>query len=250
MSGPTHNRDAAVGPVRAEIDSSASPSSNAAPDHSSGITRPLGTVLAYYVLLIGVWTAAWGFAKMAGLGSQSLRVQTLYWTLAKLLIWLAPIFAILARHRSVSIARYLSIERLAVGAKIGALYGLAFVLVSFLSDVWTRSFGAPTIDSGLMNALLIAPPFEELVFRGFILTTLQQAGVRFWPANVVSALMFLGLHIPGWYFMGSPKTSDIAALVGINLVGVVAGVAKQRSGSLYAAIVVHFLNNLYGSFVR
>jgi predicted Abi (CAAX) family protease len=98
--------------------------------------------------------------------------------------------------------------------------------------------------------LLVAPLFEELVFRGFILALLQESDVRFWAANAIAGLMFLGLHIPGWYFMGSPKTSEAPALLGIILVGLMAGLAKRRSGSLWGAIVFHFANNVYASFVR
>jgi hypothetical protein len=56
-------------------------------------------VLAFYTLLIVAWTGAWLLYRSIGLASRSSDVQTLYWTAAKLLIWLVPIFAILSDRR-------------------------------------------------------------------------------------------------------------------------------------------------------
>ena len=53
----------------------------------------------------------------------------------------------------------------------------------------------------LINVLVIAPIFEEFLFRGAILGNLQKKYSPF-IANLISSAMFLLLHIPGWYFMG------------------------------------------------
>ena len=71
-----------------------------------------------------------------------------------------------------------------------------------VADVATRHFGWPSPGFALVNVLVVAPLFEEVVFRGFFLRELQESHVAFWPANITAALMFLGLHLPGWYFVG------------------------------------------------
>jgi membrane protease YdiL (CAAX protease family) len=82
------------------------------------------------------------------------------------------------------------------------------------------------------------------MFRGFALRALEDRGHRFWTANGIAALMILGLHLPGWSFMGRLRASLAAA--GVSLV---AGYAKHRGRSTWAAIAVHFLNNVYSAVV-
>jgi membrane protease YdiL (CAAX protease family) len=62
--------------------------------------------------------------------------------------------------------------------------------------------------------------------------------------------MFLGLHLPGWYFVGALRPSQAVVAGGVLLVGLVAGYARHRARSTWAAVVVHFLNNLYSAFVN
>jgi membrane protease YdiL (CAAX protease family) len=102
----------------------------------------------------------------------------------------------------------------------------------------------------LLNVLVIAPLFEEVVFRGFVLRALEESGTRFWPSNVLAAVMFLGLHVPGWHFMGVLKPSQAITALGIVVIGMLAGYARHRSGSTWASVFVHFVNNLYSVFTH
>jgi len=221
------------------------------PNSDRGGARPtLALALSYYALLIAAWIGAWLLHERIGMARQTLLVDTLYWTVAKLLVWLLPAYAMLRIYFQVPARAYLSLHCLRRGVQVGVSLGVAFALLSLLRDVFTRSFGLPVPDPGLVNALVIAPLFEELLFRGFMLAALQEAGVPFWPANVVTALMFLGLHLPGWYVIGSPNISDGAAMFGIVAVGLVAGLAKRLSGSTWGSIIFHAVNNLYSAFLR
>jgi membrane protease YdiL (CAAX protease family) len=58
----------------------------------------------------------------------------------------------------------------------------------------------------------------------------------------------LGLHLPGWYFLGSLRASQAATAVSIVVIGLVAGNAKRLGRSTWAAITVHFVSNLYSAF--
>ncbi len=207
-------------------------------------------VLAHYALLVLTWIGAWTLFRSSGLESQSEAVATAYWTLDKLLIWLAPIFAIVGLYVDEPATAYLSIQRHKRGVIVGIVCGVVFVGISFLRDVSTRAFAPPELGPGLVNALLIAPLFEELLFRGFILKSLQASGLGFWSANVAAAVMFLGMHLPGWYFMASPAMWHGATIVGIVAVGLVAGLAKHRSQSLWGSVIFHLVNNLYSSALR
>jgi membrane protease YdiL (CAAX protease family) len=96
----------------------------------------------------------------------------------------------------------------------------------------------------------IAPLVEELMFRGFALRVLTDARRPFWLANTAAAAMFLGLHLPGWYFAGGLGASRVVSAVSIVLIGLVAGLAKRRAGSTWASVAFHFVNNLYAAFVK
>ena len=72
--------------------------------------------------------------------------------------------------------------------------------------------------------------FEELAFRGVILSALEPViGPR--EAMLVSALIFAILHL------------SIPSIPHLFLMGVVLAWLKQRTGSLYAGMVAHFTHN-------
>jgi len=71
---------------------------------------------------------------------------------------------------------------------------------------------------------------EELLFRGFILQGLR-GSVRPWVAVVVTALLFGLLHM------------SIYRLAGTTALGVLMGFLVLRTGSIYPAMLFHFVNN-------
>ena len=64
--------------------------------------------------------------------------------------------------------------------------------------------------------------------------------VDFWAANLITSLLFLGVHLPGWIALHL-LTFDRQASV--FLFGVVMAIAFKYSGSLWAAIVTHSTND-------
>jgi len=59
---------------------------------------------------------------------------------------------------------------------------------------YTRFYGPGAIYS-------INPVVEEIAFRGAILGSLNTR-FRFGVANTLTGLLFLGIHLPGWFFQG------------------------------------------------
>jgi membrane protease YdiL (CAAX protease family) len=78
------------------------------------------------------------------------------------------------------------------------------------------------------TALLI-PVFEEVLFRGLLLTGLR-AFTGNWPAVILSAGIFASLH-------------DTQAMIPVFFLGGLLGYMKVRTGSLYAPMVLHVLHN-------
>jgi membrane protease YdiL (CAAX protease family) len=79
------------------------------------------------------------------------------------------------------------------------LVGVALAILLFTA-CWMR-FGWPaaphlTWNSPLGTSIGVGF-FEEIPFRGYIL---QKLAIRmnFWLANMLTSLLFVGVHLPGW----------------------------------------------------
>ena len=80
-------------------------------------------------------------------------------------------------------------------------------------------------------AVIVAPVCEEIFFRGFLLSGLMLA-MPAWAAVLASALVFGFAH------------ADPGSFLPLVMIGVVLGVLRLRSGSLWPGIALHTLNNL------
>jgi membrane protease YdiL (CAAX protease family) len=204
----------------------------------------------YFLVLIASWIAAWLLYEATPIADLPSGGKFVYWTVAKIVIWIAPIIAVVRYSLKQPLMEYLGLVRFAAGVRGGLVVGAVFNALSACLDVFTRSYAWPGPSWGQLSVLTVAPLFEEVMFRGFVLRTLEDRSYRFWTANLVAALMFLGLHLPGWYFMGSLGPPQVIVGASIVIIGLVAGYAKRRSGSTWASVTVHLLVNLYSSFLR
>lgn len=204
----------------------------------------------YYAFLITAWIGAWYLHDLTSIKGFSPRNTFAYWTLAKLIIWISPILFIVTRALKQPLAAYLGLVRFRSGVRTGFVIGAILVAVSAAIDAFTRSHVLPHLSWPLMNALIVAPLLEEVMFRGFALKALQESGCPFWFANGIASILFLGLHLPGWHFTRGLGSSSVMLGLSVFLVGIVAGYAKRRSNSTWASVTVHFLNNAYSAFLR
>ncbi|MDE2571192.1 MAG: CPBP family intramembrane metalloprotease, partial [bacterium] len=92
-------------------------------------------------------------------------------------------------------------------------------------------FDTPGLLLGFVFVAAIAAPFfEEIFFRGFVFSAFA-ARLRFWPAAIVSGVIFAAAH------------GDLWALLPLWGVGILLAYIYHRSGSLWASIVAHGLFN-------
>ena len=82
----------------------------------------------------------------------------------------------------------------------------------------------------LITSVIIPAFFEELVFRGLILTNLLPFGRTF--AIIVSGIIFGAIH------------GTVSQILFATLAGIVLGWVYVETGSLWCGIFVHFVNNL------
>lgn len=92
--------------------------------------------------------------------------------------------------------------------------------------------------------ILLTPIFEEITFRGFIVSGLLALKVEGKKTNLITTLLFVLIHMVGWSFQGvlmAHLTST--AWLSIVVVSLIAGFLRIHSGSLRASILLHIGNN-------
>jgi membrane protease YdiL (CAAX protease family) len=82
---------------------------------------------------------------------------------------------------------------------------------------------------------------EELVFRGVILVEALILFSPFW-AIILSAILFVFIHIPGWVLLSLPV--DGLEVATVFLVGLIAGWLRWATGSIWPAVAAHWANNI------
>jgi uncharacterized protein len=86
----------------------------------------------------------------------------------------------------------------------------------------------------LAGATFIAPFFEEIYFRGFVFTGLLRELSLVW-AMLISAALFAVAH------------ADPGSFIPLFVIGLALAFVRWRSGSTWASISLHVLNNLLSS---
>lgn len=118
-----------------------------------------------------------------------------------------------------------------VGLVVPALRGVAADNTSFL-------VGSPVVELVLVAvaAVVVAPVVEELLFRGLLLQGLMLR-IGFWPAAVLSSVLFGVLH------MASLDAGGAALAVATGVMGLGLCVLARRTGRLGPGIGVHAVRN-------
>lgn len=132
-----------------------------------------------------------------------------------------------------------------------AFYGLLIVagviINAFAPNVNNeqQNLGFNNINTNTQNllafiSLVFLPPLgEEVLVRGYLYSGLRMVW-RFWPALLVTSLLFGAAHLE----FGSGGPLVWAAAVDTFLLSVVLCFLRERTGALYAGMAVHLLNNL------
>jgi membrane protease YdiL (CAAX protease family) len=217
-------------------------------------------------LLLAAWIVAWLIdLHLRNAFNWGDTADTANWVAIKIALWVLPVVMIL-RKKKLPLADYVGLRTPLQGLAIGALAGLGLLAFSYAMDavLGGASFTIPVLDAALFNGVIVAPLVEEFTMRGFYLESLERqaktlAGRKFADANilqkkspdgnVLQGIVFVALHLPGWYFQGRLRSplSVIQPAVFLWLLAMLLGWLKKQSNSLYAPIVVHVLNNLYSA---
>ena len=87
----------------------------------------------------------------------------------------------------------------------------------------------------VVAAVILAPLWEEISFRGFLLSALAKSRLGFWPAALVSSGLWTALHV-GYSWPG---------LASVFLAGLGMSWIMLRTGSMRAVVVAHAVVNAF-----
>jgi len=130
---------------------------------------------------------------------------------------------------------------------------IAGVIVNSLSPDLTnqkQNLGFTNISSGSDNvlafvSLVLLPPLgEEILVRGYLYSGLRKLW-RFAPALLATSFIFGAAHLE----IGSGSPLVWGAALDTFLLSVVLVYLREKTGALYAGMLVHMLNNLIAFFV-
>jgi membrane protease YdiL (CAAX protease family) len=169
-----------------------------------------------------------------------------YYVSRKILLWVLPAL-FLIHHSGLGVRTVIGLNRfrqiVVWGAGVGLILGATATTVKILTHQPLFQFA---VAWPFVNAVLLSPIVEEIVFRGALLESLKTR-YSFIRSNLITGILFVSIHVPGWFFQGRLRenlTSPTGA-ISIFLLGLVFGYVAHKSKSVAASTVTHSLSNLF-----
>jgi membrane protease YdiL (CAAX protease family) len=162
------------------------------------------------------------------------------------IICIGVILLIIKVRRGASVADYLGLKSFGIRILIVALaISLAYIGITSLinmaldrsveTDVMTEAY----INTGLPVLFWIAivvfgPVFEEVFFRGFLFEGFRRSKIGVIGAVILTSLVWAGFHLQYGLF----------EIVSLFFLGVILGIARYKTRSLWVPVSMHAFNNL------
>ena len=219
------------------------------------ITWPRLTILvALFVLL---WIAAWVVHNQVVAPALHLVAgsvaDTVYWIIAKLLIWVVFPFLYVAQPLWKQVALIgLQPQYLRRGLLFGAAASAVWLLLSALRFFLTgQHFGLSMSAFIAFYTFVLTPIFEEIMFRGYIQSSLVALKTPFVLADVITTTLFLVPHCIGWSFQGVLAANLTFGGIGvIAIISLLLGFVRYASNSLAGSTLLHMVNNFISIVVN
>jgi len=207
------------------------------------------TIISYYVYLFLYWSA------YRFLTSFSEPVEELIF---KPLLWLAPIFLIVKLIEKKDIFTLgLNLKKPFKKILLGTILSL-FIISEYLFALFLKgepiSFNPQKAPASAILLLGISALFtaitEEITFRGYLMTRINKIINNKLIANIISALLFLIIHLPILVFTYGRGVSGILQFFLISgSLGLLDGYVFWRTKGVLAPITSHFLLNFFSVLV-
>src|SRR5262249_41407399 len=166
---------------------------------AGGRRSPLAPFLAYVVAFHLAW-AAWPFfiyPRLIAIGTATLTYALVSLGI-RLVVWVAPVLLFLRYVDRVDPLDYLKLRR---HVRRGVAVAIALTTVNFLGMLVRFGLPHPSMQSVTWHSVLgtsfLVGFIEEIPYRGFMLQKFAER-TGFWTANLITSLLFLAVHVPGW----------------------------------------------------
>ena len=213
------------------------------------------------LLLIGV-TFVWAVSGRLQAGSLQLQAWLSGFTGLNLLLDFSNLLIlgmalwIMARVNDPMLpARFVPLSRKSLSIGVGAGLGAVVIssVIEYLSDRYlhtnlmedsTTTMVLPhqpdQLALGLLTVAVLAPLTEEVYFRGIVLGWVRRHWGMAWAVGL-SSLVFGVMHLK-WLTQGG--TGGMVATMELVAMGLLLALVAVRTGSLWASVVTHGVNNL------
>jgi len=201
-----------------------------------------GLFLIYVIAFHAFWMGAFVFyiyPWLRSLGEQTLRYALLNVSI-RLLIWVVPVFLYLSLVDRLNPFDYLKLRQ---NWKRGLVVGGVLSLVNLVGS--SVRFGVPHLDThaltwnSIISTSFLIGFVEEIPYRGFMLQRFTER-CGFWLATLISSLLFLMVHLPGWISLNLFK---LGSAISVFVFGVVMAIAFRYGKSLWGPIITHSTND-------
>jgi CAAX amino terminal protease family. len=215
--------------------------------HTNLPKKRLFPFIVYLIAFNATWIV-WVYEfypRMQAIGDRTLVYALLNLTFRSL-VWVLPVFLYIRYIDGADPFEYLKLKQ---HWKRGVIVGLVLTGVNLLGSLARLGMPHPSLNSITWNSVLstsiLIGFFEEVPYRGFILQKLQER-FNFWVANLISSLLFLGIHLPGWISLHLLRVGNVVV---IFTFGFIMAIVFRYTRSLWSAIITHSLNDFLSAVV-
>ena len=182
-------------------------------------------------------------------------LRAIYSNVVKFFLWDISAFGFVYWVRHVPPLQYLGLSAMPT-ARRWLLYlfvtGLFLgTIIGFEAIVGRHTFslvGMPfTVTIPDILSYIVSPIIEEILFRGLLLKELASLMPQR-CANLLTSLLFAGIHLPFWLSHGGLSELVLANTVGVFIFSLVAGWLYLKSSSVWPSVVAHIVNNCIAVF--
>jgi len=166
----------------------------------------------------------------------------------KPLVWLVPTFWLVRKiekepFSSLGFTKKNIFPSLYWGIGLGLVFALEGFLTNILKYRGLRLLSlnyTPLAFLGSLGLSLVTAFSEETVFRGYIFTRLWRIWKKEWLANLVSAGLFVLIHLPiGVFVLGYRPLVMLIYLFFIFVYGFASAFVFARTGNLISSVLLH-----------
>ena len=209
--------------------------------------------VVYIALVFGLWTIYVSTLYSSVAGVNNIPARIFLNEVIRALIFVAPVLPSLKFVIGEKPISYLKLDTtIKIGVLRGIVASIAYAALVFARALLTTGVVTPkTVPvEAWFTALTVSTLIEEIAFRGFLLQMFERA-MKFWAANVLTALLFVAIHTPGWIILGDAPLlpGKIIVMSEIFFLGLLLGYLFERAGSLWSCVILHAANNLLATIL-